>query len=250
MDNLRRVQRERSAGADVSARIGLAECCHPAACAQIAWIGDGPIPGTTQRSGTASRCLDSRDAHGDPGQPVRPGHSRWLPDPAIRQGLHGLVWLNAGPLRRSCPCRRRPASQSPGPASPRRHRGEMITAPPHPDRPACAPRNWRPALPAGQALRARDRRPALPACEHGQDPHASPVRQARRPRPAGTSPLKVLASASPRGARRAGRPARTGPAPAAGDSAPVPWRRTRPPPRAGWPAQITRLCDAGSPCRA
>jgi LuxR family maltose regulon positive regulatory protein len=61
-----------------------------------------------------------------------------------------------------------------------------------------------PALPAYQALGPGDRRRAVPVGEHGQDPHAPPVRQARRappprgrragprPRPAGTLPAQIL----------------------------------------------------------
>ncbi len=54
------------------------------------------------------------------------------------------------------------------------------------------------ALPADQALRTRDRRRDVPVGEHGQDPHAAPVRQARRappPRGGGTGPRPRAARA-------------------------------------------------------
>ena len=58
-----------------------------------------------------------------------------------------------------------------------------------------------PALPAHQALGPGDRRRTVPVGEHGQDPHAPPVRQARRAPPSrggGTGTRPRAAGAVPR----------------------------------------------------
>ncbi len=72
------------------------------------------------------------------------------------------------------------------------HAGRLVAGRPAAAARAAQPRRGPgPSLPADQALGPGDRRRAVPVGEHGQDPHAPPVRQARRappPRGGGTGP--------------------------------------------------------------